>query len=80
MICYSPNNTDRFVELLNSENNQVSLQDMSHFVVLPSAVMDVRPHGPFFFSALQFKTWYKLSVDEVEDFAMEKDEVEGEEE
>lgn len=42
VICDPPYNTRQIVELSSSEHNRHVLHIMSHFVELPSVVMDVR--------------------------------------
>lgn len=48
------------------------LQDMSHFGQLHSAWMDLDAQGQKFCSALPFKTWYELLVEEGEELVNKK--------
>lgn len=67
VICDPTYNTRRIVEPSNSEHSRLSLHDMSHYLELFSALMDLGSHGSTFCSALLFKTRYMQFVREVEE-------------
>lgn len=69
VICDPPYSTPCITERSNSENDHSNLQNMSLFVELLPALMDLGPHGEMFWSTLQFKTWYELLVGEAEEVA-----------
>lgn len=67
------------MELSNLEHCRLSLQDMSHFLELRSALINLDAHEHMFCSATQFKAWYELLVGEAEEIVTHKEVLESEE-
>lgn len=79
LICDPPYNPCLNAELSGLECDRLSLQDISQFVELLSAMMFMGAPGHLFCSALQFKTLYEVFVGEVENLMKEEVVVEDEE-
>lgn len=65
VLCHQPYKFCWIAELSKSENSRQNLHNMSPFVDLAPASLDLGAHKHMLCSALQSRMWYELLVEEV---------------